>query len=279
MAEQKLVEIRRDDKNCAVVNLHGATLQSWINDGTEMVFVSKQAVFDNKKAIRGGIPVVFPCFGAWDRGPQHGFARNSPWSVAQEPSKDSDGNAVAVFQLVDNEYTRGLWDNNKFKLLYTVKVSGDGLTTALSVTNLNDKEAFSFTWLLHTYFRLPDISKTTISGLGGLTYVDKVDGFKEKQEANDPMTITGFTDRVYKGASRDHVITNVAGGKTLCVQKSEFPETVVWNPWIEKAKSIGDLGDDEYRFLVCVEAGYVVEPYKLPAGQSFTSSQNIKIVS
>ena len=34
-----------------------------------------------------------------------------------------------------------------------------------------------------------------------------------------------FTVRVYKGASHDHVITNVAGGKTLCVQKSEFPET------------------------------------------------------
>ena len=44
----------------------------------------------------------------------------------------------------------------------------------LFVCLYSDKEAFSFTWLLHTYFRLPDISKTTISGLGGLTYVDKV---------------------------------------------------------------------------------------------------------
>ena len=30
---------------------------------------------------------------------------------------------------------------SKFKLLYTVKVSGDGLTTALSVTNLNGMQA------------------------------------------------------------------------------------------------------------------------------------------
>ena len=37
-----------------------------------------------------------------------------------------------------------------------------------------DQESFSFTWLLHTYFSVPDISKVTISGLGGLTYVDKV---------------------------------------------------------------------------------------------------------
>jgi hypothetical protein len=42
---------------------------------------------------------------------------------------------------------------------------------------------------------LPDITKTTISGLKGLTYIDKVDGGKEKTEVNDPLIITGFTDR------------------------------------------------------------------------------------
>ena len=33
---------------------------------------------------------------------------------------------------------------------------------------------FEFTCLLHTYFLLPDVANTTISGLGGLHYVDKV---------------------------------------------------------------------------------------------------------
>lgn len=73
---------------------------------------------------------------------------------------------------------------------YTVTVSSDSLTTEFVVKNLNgnllgfmlllvtvvwlDSGSFDFTCLLHTYFRLPDISKTTISGLGGLQYVDKV---------------------------------------------------------------------------------------------------------
>lgn len=73
---------------------------------------------------------------------------------------------------------------------YTVTVSSDSLTTEFVVRNLNgnllgfmlllvtvvwlDSGSFDFTCLLHTYFRLPDISKTTISGLGGLQYVDKV---------------------------------------------------------------------------------------------------------
>ena len=37
-----------------------------------------------------------------------------------------------------------------------------------------DSEAFNFTCLLHTYFQVPNILNTTISGLGGLQYVDKV---------------------------------------------------------------------------------------------------------
>lgn len=30
---------------------------------------------------------------------------------------------------------------------------------------------------------------------------------------------------VYKGAAKDHVITNVAGGKTITLTKSNFPDT------------------------------------------------------
>ena len=37
-----------------------------------------------------------------------------------------------------------------------------------------DEKPFQFTTLLHTYFRVPDVTKTTVSGFSGLTYVDKV---------------------------------------------------------------------------------------------------------
>lgn len=32
-------------------------------------------------------------------------------------------------------------------------------------------------------------------------------------------------DSVYMEAVKDHVITNVAGGKTVCLKKSNFPNT------------------------------------------------------
>lgn len=43
------------------VYLYGATITSWRNDnGSENLWVSENAVTDGSKAIRGGVPVVFP---------------------------------------------------------------------------------------------------------------------------------------------------------------------------------------------------------------------------
>ena len=43
------------------VNLFGATVTSWkLADGHEQLFLSDKAVLDGSKAIRGGIPLVFP---------------------------------------------------------------------------------------------------------------------------------------------------------------------------------------------------------------------------
>ena len=55
--------------------------------GRELLFVSQEAVYNGKKAIRGGIPLVFPVFGAGpcdgcEALPSHGFGRTSEWQVA-----------------------------------------------------------------------------------------------------------------------------------------------------------------------------------------------------
>ena len=82
MASLQLVELRRDAKNIVVVNLHGklttsttfrstyhiivaintgATLQSWIHDGTEIIFVmnipmhTKLSIDPCKTEFRGSI--------------------------------------------------------------------------------------------------------------------------------------------------------------------------------------------------------------------------------
>jgi glucose-6-phosphate 1-epimerase len=45
---------------------------------------------------------------------------------------------------------------------------------------------------------------------------------------------------------RDQIFDDGAGS---CVEivKEGFPDAVVWNPWVEKSKAMGDFGDDEYQ--------------------------------
>jgi D-hexose-6-phosphate mutarotase len=81
----------------------GAHVTSWKNsDCEELLFMSEKAVLDGKKAIRGGIPICWPQFGAGPAGPHtlpkgHGFARISEWDCVAS----TDGsNSSAVFTLV-----------------------------------------------------------------------------------------------------------------------------------------------------------------------------------
>lgn len=71
--------------------LYGATIISWKSGSvtnaqpTERLFVSGKAALDGSKPVRGGIPVVFPCFGAPTHPEhaklgQHGFARSETWT-------------------------------------------------------------------------------------------------------------------------------------------------------------------------------------------------------
>lgn len=70
--------------------LYGATVLSWKSGSNrnpepiERLFVSSTAALDGSKPVRGGIPVVFPCFGAPSHPEhaklgQHGFARSETW--------------------------------------------------------------------------------------------------------------------------------------------------------------------------------------------------------
>ena len=72
--EQKAADDQKEDvmvlsigneAGSAVANIHlfGATVISWAVDGEQQLFVSGQSLFDQTKAIRGGIPIVFPQFG------------------------------------------------------------------------------------------------------------------------------------------------------------------------------------------------------------------------
>jgi glucose-6-phosphate 1-epimerase len=69
----------------ALVYLHGAHVAHFQIHGKEPVlFLSDRSLFAPDKAIRGGVPVVFPWFGpnkTDPKAPSHGFARTAPWTL------------------------------------------------------------------------------------------------------------------------------------------------------------------------------------------------------
>ncbi|XP_071492786.1 uncharacterized protein [Diadema antillarum] len=268
------VVLARQLDAAATVQLHGATVTSLILNGAERLFVSEKAIFDNKKAIRGGIPVVFPHFGPWEDRPQHGFARTAAWELTDKQT-DPKKEVTCTFTLEESPETRTLW-NHKFKAKYSVILKKKDAVFDFSVTN-QDLNPIEFTCLLHTYFQVDDVTKVTVSGLQGLEYVDKVRGGGTFTEDRELVTVSEQVDRVYKNTPNVHEIGNTIDGATITLTKLNFPDTVVWNPWSDKAKQMSDFGDDEYTKMICVEAGHVSRPVVLQPGEAFSATQIVAI--
>ncbi|KAK3329362.1 galactose mutarotase-like domain-containing protein [Apodospora peruviana] len=278
------------------VLLYGATVISWKDkDGTEKLWLSEAAKLDGTKAVRGGIPLVFPVFGtASDHAqtsklPQHGFARTSRWEfLGKSTSESTPASSTAADLSVKLDFglspaaldsdTKSKWPY-VFNMIYSVTLSRDSLTTSLVVNNDDDKP-FECQLLLHTYLRVQDISKVEIKGLSSATYIDKVNGSSSQQTQSSALTISGETDRVYTPATPPtDPVSVVEGGKTtFTVVRDNLSDVVVWNPWTEKANGLADFAPKEgYKNMLCIEPGSVVGWQTLEPGEAFEGAQTITI--
>lgn len=234
----------------------------------DLLFVSEKAYYEDGKAIKGGIPVCWPWFGADpdDLGrPAHGFVRNRQWEVTGSESL-ANGATKVVLAMVDSDQTREIWPH-PFKLSIEITV-GDSLKVALVTHNSGD-ESIIISQALHTYFYVGDISKVQVLGLDGIDYLDKVDEFAEKTQSG-PVTINGEVDRIYKGVTGELVIDDASLGRRIRITSRGCSTAVVWNPWSEIAASMGDLDDDDYKKMICVEAANAgPETVEIAAGSEY----------
>lgn len=46
-------------------------------------------------------------------------------------------------------------------------------------------------------------------------------------------------------------IVDSSRGASVQVHKAGFPDAVVWNPWVDKSRAMGDFGDEEYKVCCC----------------------------
>ena len=132
---------------------------------------------------------------------------------------------------------------------------------------------------LHAYFRVADVEEVRIRGLDGVAYLDKTDKDLRKTQAGD-IIITSETDRVYLDTQGPIELEDPTLGRRIRLEKSNSSNTVVWNPWVDKAKALPDLGDREWKQMVCIEgsnAGSAV--VNLPSGAQHVMREDIRVSS
>jgi D-hexose-6-phosphate mutarotase len=236
------------------IYLHGATVTDWTPAGNRPVlWLGRASRFAPDTAIRGGVPICFPWFGAragQPQAPSHGFARLSDWSLA---SVQDDGLDVTVrLRLTDDEATRASAWPHRFEAVYTV-VLGARLSLALQVTNRSD-EAVVFEEALHTYLDVGDIRDVEVSGLEGAAFVDRAAGPAPVSGEPGPVRFGSETDRTYLDTRAPVTVHDPGAGRSVVISKDGSAATVVWNPWIDKAAALADFGDHDWKTMLCVEA-------------------------
>jgi D-hexose-6-phosphate mutarotase len=253
----------------AEIYLQGAQLTHFqVKGQPPLLFLSQVSRFAEGYPIRGGIPIILPWFGPRPGHPSHGFARLRPWTL-KETNYGADRSVSLRFLLEAESKEAGF---APFVAEYQVTVS-DQLRLGLKVTNGSREVDLKCELCLHTYLFVGDINVVTLSGLKGTRYLDKVDAGKVKTEESDAIRIFSEVDRVYLDTAAPVEIQDPSLGRIIRVEKENALSTVVWNPWIAKAQSLPDFGNEEYLTMVCVESGNVAEnALTLAPGASATMS-------
>lgn len=264
-------------KTVGEIYLHGAHVTSWQPRGAEEVlFVSSQSRWQEGRPIRGGIPLCFPWFaGKADdpSAPAHGFVRTKTWQLE---SITQAGDAVTVSMFTDsNDETKRWWPAD-FHLAYRATF-GSTLNLELEVRNTGTS-SLRFEEALHSYFRVGHIEKARLHGLNTVQYVDKTDSNRKKTQQG-PIVIASETDRIYLKTTGAIDLDDQSLGRRIEVAKENSFTTVIWNPWVEKAKALSDLGDDEWVQMLCIETCNVSDSaVELAPGQRHKMQAIIRLV-
>ena len=224
----------------------GGHVVSWCPDALgEALYVSPDAITDGTKPIRGGIPICFPWFGPHPtdkEAPSHGLVRGTDWQIDHQ----------------DDAFTASI-DPAGWSLRWTGDAAEDGVLQLRAWIRNASNRVNAFAFAAHTYFRVDDIERVTLTGLETSPFLDQLTARHHAPEGRS-ITFASETDRVYfRPDETDGLGLRVSDQRTIRIETEAAPSAVVWNPWIEKGRSLADLPDAGYRDFVCVESGCIGE--------------------
>lgn len=224
-----------------VVPERGGLITEWFCDGREILYFDLERFNQPEKSVRGGIPILFPICGDLTRSSfkvndqeyslrQHGFARDSPWTIQLNERQSS-----FCLSLSDNEQTRAVYPYS-FSLNMEVQLQHKGIDFRISVHNKSQNE-MPFSFGLHPYFNVTDLKGTNILGLPShctdhLKRIDIPTGQQLGRLSEGVDFISGPTKAVA-------LVDLLAGTCVELKQEPPFDLTVVWT--------------DPPREMVCLE--------------------------
>jgi glucose-6-phosphate 1-epimerase len=256
--------------------LHGGHVTSWMPKGAaEVFYLSAKSLWQDGRAIRGGVPVCFPWFAdkADDRAaPAHGFVRTKSWQL--EAIELTDENITVSMFTESAENTRKWWPFD-FRLACRATF-GTRLKLELTVINTG-ATSLRFEEALHSYFSVGDAQRAFVQGLDATHFIDKTDRHADKEQRGE-VRIVSETDRVYLNTPHDVDLFDRMLNRRVIVQKENSLTTVIWNPWAEKSHALSDLGAGKWKDFICIETSNV-GPYavQLAPGQQHTLATLIQV--
>jgi glucose-6-phosphate 1-epimerase len=253
----------------AEISLFGGHVLSFKpkHDARERLWISQSALFDGKKAIRGGIPICWPWFGDHSCNNDlaaHGYVRTQTWQVLNSEETDL-GTTINLKPLT----SAGDGFEYNAQLILTLYI-GQQLNIQLRTTNLGDT-ALTYNCALHTYFAISNINQCELLGLTE-QYTDKTRSY-QIFETPRPYRFNEETDRVHLQQPRE--LTIIDEQLQTEILSSGHDSIVVWNPWQHKSISMGDMADDSYLTMLCVETA-ITQGQKVLSGATHVLEQVVK---
>ncbi len=235
----------------AAVSLFGGHVLSFVPKGFDDVLWMSPTTKRPPDAIRGGIPVCWPYFakqGQPPDAPQHGLVRTRQWKLTHAELTDAGEVVLAL--------SAPLIDDVPMSLMLTMRI-GRALEQALTTVNMSG-ETVRFTQALHTYFKVGDAMRVSVNGLDGLTYSDKFADFAEftqrgDWDLNDPRD-PGRSDRIYMQAGHRFELIDPAMARKIIIETQGSETLVAWNPGADAVRGFTDIGANDWRDYVCLEA-------------------------
>lgn len=162
--DQDLIRIGDEHNALLLAPWAGGRLVRWLHRGTDILYWPDNADWSRPAKVRGGNPLLFPFIGRhfvdgepgkWRDGngvvrpmPQHGFARDLPFEIAQcDPARS------ITMALTDSEATRDAYPF-AFRFEVRYRLLPEGLEVGLAVRNTG-REPLPFYAGHHFYFAVP----------------------------------------------------------------------------------------------------------------------------